>query len=84
VYHCGELRSAIAVSGVAVLTYYALTNASALRMPAEHRRWPAGIAWLGLFGCVVLVVSSPPEALWGGGIVLFGGAIAGGRPSETV
>ena len=68
-----ELRSAIAVSGVAVLLYYALTNISTLTLDAEHRRWPRGIAVLGLVGCVVLMLSLPANALIGGGIVLAAG-----------
>ena len=70
-----ELRSAIAVSGVAVLTYYALTNASALTMRPEQRRWPTWIAWLGLAGCVVLVLSLPIGALVGGLVTLAVGAV---------
>ena len=35
-----ELRNAIAISGVAVLTYYAITNAAALTLTGEQRRWP--------------------------------------------
>ena len=47
-----ELRDAIAISGVAVLTYYAITNAAALTLTGEQRRWPPVIAVVGLVGCV--------------------------------
>ncbi|HSL59024.1 MAG TPA: APC family permease [Acidimicrobiales bacterium] len=70
-----DLRSSIALSGVAVLTYYAITNASALRLPAHQRRWPRGIAVVGLVGCVVLAVSLPPVAVAVGGGVLAVGIV---------
>ncbi len=68
-----DLRSAIAVSGVAVLTYYAITNAAALTLGAAERRWPRWIAVGGLLGCVVLVAALPPAALAGGLAVLASG-----------
>ncbi|MDA2974603.1 MAG: APC family permease [Actinomycetota bacterium] len=71
-----DLRSSIAVSGVAVLTYYAITNASALAMPREARIWHPSIAVLGLTGCVALVLSLPVEALIGGGVTLLAGVLA--------
>lgn len=77
-----DLRDAIAVSGTAVLTYYAVTNASALALDAEQRRWPAAFAVVGLVGCVVLVASLPQRALVGGLIVLALGI--GARQVTTV
>ena len=71
-----ELRSAIAVSGVAILTYYAITNAAALTLTPEQRRWPRPIALVGLMGCVVLIFSLPVSALIGGGITLAIGVAA--------
>lgn len=68
-----DLRGAIGLSGVAVLTYYAITNAAALTLPPEQRRWPRGLAWLGLVGCTILVLSLPVDALAiGGGVLLLG------------
>ena len=58
-----ELRNAIAISGVAVLTYYAITNAAALTLAAERRRWSRAVAVIGLIGCVALITSLPPTAL---------------------
>ena len=82
-----ELRSAIAVSGVAILTYYAITNAAALTLTPEQRRWPRPIAALGLVGCVVLIFSLPTSALIGGGITLAVGvavrAVFGGDPEPS-
>ncbi len=70
-----DLRSAIAVSGVAVLTYYAITNAAALTLPPHQRRWPRALAVVGLIGCVVLVGSLPPSALLGGAVTLGLGVV---------
>lgn len=70
-----DLRSAIAVSGVAVLTYYFVTNAAALTLRPDQRRWPRWVAVVGLVGCAVLVISLPWEALLGGGIVLALGVV---------
>jgi basic amino acid/polyamine antiporter, APA family len=64
------------VSGVAVLTYYAITNAAALTLTREERRWPRWVAALGLVGCVTLVVCLPSRAVLGGVIVLALGVVA--------
>ncbi|MEJ7799169.1 MAG: hypothetical protein WKF60_01540 [Ilumatobacter sp.] len=69
-----ELRSAIAISGVAVLTYYAITNASALTLSSDQRRWPRSVAVTGLAGCLVLIVALPAAALTIGVITLTIGA----------
>jgi APA family basic amino acid/polyamine antiporter len=74
--HTLTLTTSIAVSGVAVLTYYAITNAAALRLTSAERRWPRAIAWIGLTGCVVLVLALPTDALIGGLAVLAAGVIA--------
>jgi basic amino acid/polyamine antiporter, APA family len=71
-----ELRSAIAVSSVAVLTYYAVTNAAAYTLGRGERRWPPAVAALGLVGCVALVAALPGRALAGGLVVLATGAVA--------
>lgn len=54
-----NLRSAIGVSGVAVLTYYALANASALTLTNEERRWTPLLAAIGLVGCLALIAALP-------------------------
>jgi APA family basic amino acid/polyamine antiporter len=71
-----ELRSAIAVSGVAVLTYYAITNAAAWTLADGDRRWPRWMAALGLAGCATLVACLPLRALVGGAIVMVAGVVA--------
>lgn len=69
------LRSAIAVSGTAILTYYAITNASALTLTAEQRRWPRWIAASGLVGCLALALALPWRELLSGAAVLGVGAV---------
>ncbi|CAN5217040.1 APC family permease [soil metagenome] len=54
-----DLRSAIAFSSVNVLVYYAIANASALKLSPAQRRWPSGWAALGLVGCLMLALSLP-------------------------
>ncbi|MGE3284839.1 MAG: APC family permease [Pseudonocardia sp.] len=49
--------AAIAVSACAVLVYYAVVNAAALRLPA--RRFPRWTSWLGLALCIGLAALLP-------------------------
>lgn len=70
-----DLRSSIALSGVAVLTYYAVTNAAALTLAPEHRRWPRPIAGVGLVGCAVLALALPPTVVAVGAGVLAVGVV---------
>jgi APA family basic amino acid/polyamine antiporter len=66
-----ELRSAIALSGVGVLVYYAITNASALTLPLRfHQRITTSI---GLAGCLVLAACLPPPLVMGGTSLLIVG-----------
>jgi APA family basic amino acid/polyamine antiporter len=70
-----DLRSAIGVSGVAVLIYYAITNAAALTLRADQRRWPRPIAVVGFVGCLTLVAALPPAAIATGFITLAVGVV---------
>ena len=54
-----DLRGAIGFSGVAILTYYAITNAAALTLSPTERRWPRWIPVLGVLGCTILAVALP-------------------------
>ncbi len=75
-----DLRSAIGFSAFTVLLYYAITNAAALRLAPQERRWPRALAVAGLFGCIVLAFSLPLAAVLGGVlVVLIGSALYGGR-----
>lgn len=73
--HTLSITSSIAVSGVAVLMYYALTNLAALRLDIGERRWHPSVAVVGLVGCVVLVLALPAEAVLGGAVVILLGVI---------
>lgn len=69
----GDVRTTWSFSAFNVLIYYALTNAAAIRMPAEHRFLPRWLAWAGLASCSFLVVFVDPEVwLVGIGLLLAG------------
>jgi APA family basic amino acid/polyamine antiporter len=69
-----DVRGAIGFSSFGVLTYYALTNASALRLRADENRPPRWVAVLGLVGCVVLALTLPLPSVLGGLAVALVGA----------
>ena len=69
-----DLRGAIGFSSFAVLTYYAIANASAWTLCAEERRWPRWLAGLGFGGCALLAFTLPPPSLLAGAAVLAAGA----------
>jgi basic amino acid/polyamine antiporter, APA family len=68
-----DLTSSLSVSGVAVLTYYAITNVAALTLGDDQRRWPRAIAVVGTIGCAALIFSLEPSAI----AIGFGCVIAG-------
>jgi len=70
-----DLREAIGFSSFAVLTYYALANASAWRLTADERRWPRGLAGLGVVLCVALALTLPGVAVLGGLVLLTVGSL---------
>jgi APA family basic amino acid/polyamine antiporter len=70
-----ELHSAIALSGVAVLTYYAITNVAAFTLPDDERSWPRWISIIGAIGCVALAVFLPFEVVLVGTAVLLLGVV---------
>jgi len=70
-----DLRGAIGFSSFAVLTYYALANASAWTLTGEQRRWPRWLAGLGVVSCVVLALTLPSAAVAGGIILLAAGSL---------
>ena len=72
-----DVRDAIAFSAFTVLVYYAITNASALRLRADERRWPPIVAWLGLAGCLALAGTLLARAVVPGAAVVAVGLIAG-------
>ncbi|HEX7081508.1 MAG TPA: APC family permease [Gammaproteobacteria bacterium] len=50
----GNVRTTWSFSAFAVLIYYALTNLSALRLPAEQRLFPRWVAVFGFLACLGL------------------------------
>jgi APA family basic amino acid/polyamine antiporter len=59
----GSVKTTWSFSAFTVLVYYAITNLAALRLPAEHRRYPRAIAALGLVSCLGLAFWVDP-AIW--------------------
>ncbi|KRF14007.1 transporter [Nocardioides sp. Soil797] len=70
-----DLRGAIGFSSFGVLVYYAVANLSALRQPADQRRWPWGLQVLGLMGCLTLAVMLPWASVVAGLGVLAVGVV---------
>jgi basic amino acid/polyamine antiporter, APA family len=70
-----DLRGAIGFSSFAVLTYYALTNASAWGLSKRERRWPRWLAGLGVGLCALLAFTLPPIAVIGGLSLLAVGSL---------
>ena len=68
-----DLRGAIGFSSFAVLTYYAIANASALTLPG--RRIARAVPILGICGCVVLAFALPVSSVIAGATVLGAGAL---------
>ena len=71
-----DVRHAIGFSSFCVLGYYAITNAAALRLPRDQRRWPAAFAVFGLAGCVVLAITLPVASIIGGAGAIGVGLVA--------
>jgi APA family basic amino acid/polyamine antiporter len=71
-----DLRGAIGFSSFGVLVYYAIANASALRLsPSEHRP-PLALPVLGLAGCATLALSLPtPDVLTGLAVTAAGAVL---------
>lgn len=65
-----DVRQAIGFSSFAVLIYYLVANASALKLDRATRRLPAWIPLLGAAGCVIVAGSLPWQSVVGG-LVLF-------------
>ena len=68
-----DLRGAIAFSSFGVLLYYFIAHLSALRQPADERRYPRIIAVVGLTMCAILVVTLPVGGIVGGTLLVAAG-----------
>ncbi len=65
-----DLTPALAASSLSLLLYYAITNATALRLPRGQRLYPRAVSALGAVACLVLAASLPLSSLLVVGIVL--------------
>jgi APA family basic amino acid/polyamine antiporter len=70
----GDVRTAWSFSAFMVLTYYALTNVAALRLPAESRLYPRVIPAAGLAGCLGLAFWVE-AGVWMTGVAVIGAGL---------
>ena len=71
----GDVETTWSFSAFTVLVYYALTNLSALNLPAEQRLYPTWIAAAGLVFCGSLAFFVEPE-VWIPGLGLIAAGLA--------
>lgn len=70
-----DLTPALAASSLSLLLYYAITNATALRLPGAQRLYPRAVSALGAVACLVLAASLPLSSVLVVGIVLGAGLL---------
>jgi len=58
-----------------VLVYYAVTNASALTLRPDQRRYPQAVPVVGLLGCVLLAATLPVSSVLVGLVVLVAASL---------
>jgi len=70
-----DLALVVSVSTFAMLLYYLIANIAALRLPREHRKYPAFVPVTGVLSCLGLIVFLSP-ATWIIGCIglIIGGA----------
>jgi APA family basic amino acid/polyamine antiporter len=73
-----DIRGAIGFSSFAVLSYYAVTNASAWTLTREEGRPPRLVPVVGLAGCVIIAFALPLASILSGLAILAVGAAAYG------
>lgn len=66
----GGLVAALSFSAFAVLLYYAVANAAALKLHENERRFPRWLAAAGLAACLLLAASLPLETVLRGIVAL--------------
>jgi len=75
----------VGASSSAVLSYYAIAHASAIKQPESQRMLPVVTPWVGLVGCLALVATLPwPSVATGGVIFLLGLALGGFTGKSTL
>jgi APA family basic amino acid/polyamine antiporter len=68
-----DIRGAISFSAFTILLYYAIANASALKLSESERTRSRALFVLGLAGCLLLAATLPPGAVLAGLGVLAAG-----------
>lgn len=71
----GDIYRTWSISAFAVLIYYATANLSALRQPAEERRYPRFVSLCGLVGCLGLIPFVDSKTLVGGTVLMIVGLV---------
>ncbi len=69
----GTLKTITASATFAILLYYAVANLAALRLTGAQKRFPRGVAYVGLAACIVLAASLPPPVIATGCLLLVVG-----------
>jgi basic amino acid/polyamine antiporter, APA family len=59
----------VGASSSAVLSYYAIAHAAAIKQPESERILPVLTPWLGLVGCLGLVATLPWQSVATGGVI---------------
>jgi basic amino acid/polyamine antiporter, APA family len=72
----GTLRGVASAASFAILIYYGIANAAALRMPRHARLYPDAVPVVGLLSCALLAVSLAPSVI-AVGLVVLGVGVAG-------
>jgi basic amino acid/polyamine antiporter, APA family len=65
----------IGASSSAVLSYYAIAHAAAIKQPEAERILPVITPWLGLVGCLTLVATLPWQSVATGGVIFLVGIL---------
>ena len=65
----------VGASSSAVLSYYAIAHAAAIKQPESERILPVITPWVGLVGCVGLVVTLPWQSVATGGVIFAVGLL---------
>ena len=65
----------VGASSSAVLSYYAIAHAAAIKQPESERFLPVITPWLGLVGCVGLVATLPWQSVATGGVIFALGLV---------
>ena len=55
-----DLELVVSVSTFAMLVFYLIANIAAVRLPAEHRRYPRAIPVIGALSCIGLAAFLSP------------------------